>query len=96
MRYAGRTGDAYFLSNLDDRGRCLCTLIPAARHRQASVDQLLFDHLPPANLLVFVDGCSSAIMHSHVGQIVGHLQLIGTRESLGFGFGPKGLPEVGH
>jgi len=84
-------------SNLENRRRCLCTLPPASSHWQAPVDQLLFNDLPSANFLVLVDGSSSVIVHSHVGQVgVDFLQLLGVREPRGFGSGLEGVVEIGH
>lgn len=93
----GRIDADLFLAYLDDRGSCLCTLPSAACHRQTSVDQLLFNDLPPANFFVLVDGGSSVIVHSHVGQVdVDLLQLLGVRKLRGFGFNLERVVEVGH
>lgn len=55
------------LSLIDGAGG-LCSVVPAASDRQASVDQLVLDHLPSADLLVLVDWRLSAGVDSHIGQ----------------------------
>lgn len=49
-------------------GGGLCALVPATSDGEASVGQLLLNHLPSADLLVLVDWCLPGLVDSHIGQ----------------------------
>ena len=79
------------------RGGGLCALIPATSDWKTSVDQLLLDHLPSANLPVLVNRCLPASVDGYVGQNLVHLlQLLGFEEPRGHGLDLESVEEVGH
>ena len=74
-----------------------CALVPATSDRETSVDELLLDHLPSANLLVLVDWCLPGFVGGNVGQrLVQILKLLGLEELFGLRLEFQGCEEAVH